>query len=170
MMTGREDVERIAEIRVELEKPIQSQFIREHVRWLLEYAACLEARLAEVERERDEWQMRHEGLLRGQDRLGQAVVEWKDRALAAEARLTEVEQEFNSDGRSVHLLSSFYENLVRDAKRAQAAEARVVELEGALRGMLELDGFRPRDGSVNAEWEAKILADAFAATGRGERA
>jgi hypothetical protein len=36
-------------------------------------------------------------------------------------------------------------------------------LYNAVRGLLELDGYRPRDGSVNVEWEAQVLAEARAA-------
>lgn len=37
----------------------------------------------------------------------------------------------------------------------------LADLIGALRGMIELDGFRPRDGSVNPAWEQGILSDAI---------
>lgn len=49
-----------------------------------------------------------------------------------QARIAEQQAELDADGRSVHLLNSFYVNLVRDAKRAEAAEARVKELAVAL--------------------------------------
>ncbi len=41
--------------------------------------------------------------------------------------------------------------------------ARVRELEEALRAMIELDSYRPRDGSVNESWERGILGLARAA-------
>ena len=46
-----------------------------------------------------------------------------------EARIAEQQAELDADDRSVHLLNSFYVNLVRDAKRAEAAEARLVKVE-----------------------------------------
>jgi hypothetical protein len=48
-------------------------------------------------------------------------------------------------------------------ERADAAEARAEQLAAELRGMLLLDSYRPRDGSVNPEWEAEILRGARAA-------
>lgn len=41
----------------------------------------------------------------------------------------------------------------------------MLEMEKALRGMIELDRFRPRDGSVNEAWERRVLTAAYAALG-----
>jgi hypothetical protein len=43
--------------------------------------------------------------------------------------------------------------------------AHVDALKETVRGLLELDSYRPRDGSVNADWERGILAAAFAVMG-----
>jgi hypothetical protein len=48
----------------------------------------------------------------------------------------------------------------RIAREDEEDRLAILRLRAAIRGLLELDGFRPRDGSVNPEWEAQILREA----------
>ena len=87
-----------------------------------------------------------ERLLATLEAAGEEIAALEERLEQAEAALRELLAELKSS-----------EARLADTKTVQE------EAKGALRGMLELDSYRPRDGSVNREWEAGILADARAA-------